>query len=723
LFLIILGGLLPLAVAYSLGKLCFRGAPDVIAFGAGAAIESLIVFLMLAAGVATTPAFLMLAVAGLAPLVWLRPRIRIAAPAGWPVLIFAAYGALYLIHALAPEIQPDGVTYHLGQVAEYARLGRFPDHVDFFEVLPQGMEMLFLFAFSIGKHSASKLVEFGFLLATVPLIIGLGRRMQLPDPISNAAAAFYFCAPAVGVTGTSTYNDAALVFFTLAALLALLIEEPLLAGLLAGFCYAIKMNGLLVPLLAGVYLVGRQASKRVANQLQVANLPHTVRPLLVMSAGALLSIAPWMIRNAVVAGNPLAPLGNSLFPNPYFHLAMEQNLAHAWRYYDGFRLRDAPWELAVGYKLQGTFGPMFLLLPLGLLALRKPIGRWVWLAGMLLAIPWLSNAGARFLMPSLPFFALALSLSLDMLAPPVLWVCLAIHAVTCWPAVAAMYQTPYAWRLQGIPWRAALRLESEHDYLARSLGDYNLVDLVNNETRPQETTFVLLSVNNAYIERPIVDWWESAAADRIVDTLEVASFYADVPFYDLRAQWPAQILQGLRFRLNTPHPGEWDLNEIQLYSEADRIHDSPQWVLGAWPNPWEAPLAFDGNFASRWRTWEPMRPGMFVEVRFDHPQRLTSGALASHSPVYNVPVEFYGLDLNGKWTLLSAHPERTLRAKQDLRRAAVRYLKRSGIDYILAPDSVSGLWQLGKILVEQQREWGLEDVGQRGPVHLLRIQR
>ncbi len=711
--LILLGGLLPLAVAYSLGKLCFRGAPDVIALGAGAAIESLVVFLMLTAGIATTPAFVALAVLGLAPLIWLRPRIRIAAPAGWPVLgfavIWAAYGALYLIHALAPEVQPDGVTYHLGQVAEYARLGRFPDRVDFFEMLPQGMEMLFLFAFAIGKHSAAKLVHFGFLLATVPLIVELGRRIRLPDLLSSAAAAFYFCAPVVGVTGTSTYNDAALVFFTLAALLALLLEDPLLAGLLSGFCYAIKMNGLLVPALAGAYLLFTRRGR-------------SVKPLLAMSAAALLSIAPWMIRNTLVAGSPVAPLGNAFFPTPYFHLTMEQNLAQAWRYYDGFRFRDAPWELAVGYKLQGTFGPMFLLLPLGLLALRKQIGRWTWLAGALLAIPWFSNAGARFLMPSLPFFALALALSLDMLARPVLWICLAAHAVTCWPAVAAMYQTPYAWRLQGIPWRAALRLEPEHDYLARAFPDFGLVDLVNNQTRPQETTFAMLSVYNAYIDRPIVDWWESAAADRIMDTLRLASFYADVPFFDLRAQWPAQTLQGLRFRLNTPHPGEWDLNEIQLYLETDRIHDSPQWVLGAWPNPWEMPLAFDDNFATRWRTWEPMRPGMFLEVRFDHPQRLTSATLASHSPVYNVPVEFYGLGLDGRWMLLSANPERTLRAKQDLRRAATRYLKRSGIDYILAPVAESGVWQLGKILVEQPREWGLEDVGQAGPIHLLRIQ-
>jgi len=165
------------------------------------------------------------------------------------------------------------------------------------------------------------------------------------------------------------------------------------------------------------------------------------------------------------------------------------------------------------------------------------------------------------------------------------------------------------------------------------------------------------------------------------------------------------------------------LTEVRLYTGGDRIYNSPQWLLTSWPNRWEDPLAFDDNFASSWRTWEPMRPGMFLEVRFDHPQRLTSATVASHSPVYNVPVEFYGLGTNNKWKLLSDHPERVLRPKQDLRRSAMRFLKHNGIDYILAPVSTTGLWQIGKILVEQQREWGLEEVGQSEVVHLLRIER
>src|SRR5258708_6654791 len=230
------------------------------------------------------------------------------------------------------------------------------------------------------------------------------------------------------------------------------------------------MNGILVPLLAAAFV----ASAR------------RLRPLLALAATALLAIAPWMIRNAMVAGNPVSPLGNAIFPTQYFHLPMEQALVAGWRHYPGVSLATAPRELTVGSKLQGTFGPVFLLLPIVLLALRCTLGRWIWLAAALLAIPWLSNEGARFLMPSLPFFALALAISLDRLAPALLWGCLAIHAVTCWPAVAATWQGPEAWRLRQLPWRAALRLESEHDYLSRFMGESSLVDLLRQKTGPAE---------------------------------------------------------------------------------------------------------------------------------------------------------------------------------------------------------------------------------------------
>ena len=136
-----------------------------------------------------------------------------------------AYGVWYLVNALAPETIADGITYHLGLPSEYLRLGGFPDHITFYDVVPQGMEMLYTVAFAFGRHAAAKLVEFTFFVATVPLIFRLGRRLGATDLACLVAAVFYFCAPVAGITGSSSYNDAAGVFFLLAAFYLLLLAD------------------------------------------------------------------------------------------------------------------------------------------------------------------------------------------------------------------------------------------------------------------------------------------------------------------------------------------------------------------------------------------------------------------------------------------------------------------------------------------------------------------
>ena len=90
-------------------------------------------------------------------------------------------------------------------------------------MLAQGFEMLFVPAFAFGRHSAARLVHCAFLLATVPLILRIGRRLELPEGVVLAAAVLYFCAPMTGITGTSAYTDAGGVFFTLATFYVLLV--------------------------------------------------------------------------------------------------------------------------------------------------------------------------------------------------------------------------------------------------------------------------------------------------------------------------------------------------------------------------------------------------------------------------------------------------------------------------------------------------------------------
>ncbi|HMC63005.1 MAG TPA: glycosyltransferase family 39 protein, partial [Candidatus Solibacter sp.] len=277
---IFFGAAFTLGTAYALGAVLLRKtpAPPEIALGLGAVAESFLVFLCLLLNVGQWAVYLGIGLAAAAAAllrfrrVALRDPVKTPLGKGWIAAgtIFGAYGVWYFVNALAPETTPDGVTYHLGLPYEYVRLGGFPDHIAFFGMLPQGMEMLYTVAFTFGRHAAAKLVEFGFFVATLPLIFRIGRRLGAPDRAGLVAAIFYFCAPVVGLTGASSYNDAAGVFFMLAAFYLLLVWRDTRdarylapAGLLAGFCYAIKLPGAMAAA-AAVLFVLAQRNRRAA---------------------------------------------------------------------------------------------------------------------------------------------------------------------------------------------------------------------------------------------------------------------------------------------------------------------------------------------------------------------------------------------------------------------------------------------------------------------------
>jgi hypothetical protein len=710
----IFGAALTLTTAYSLGALLMRrrAAPPEILLAIGATAESVLVFLLLTLHLAHWGVFLGLAaIAILAAWRWRgTPSVRemIGIPrAAW--VIFVPYGAWYLVNALAPESIADGITYHLGLPNEYLRLGGFPDHITFYDVVPQGMEMLYTFAFAFGRHAAAKLVEFTFFLATIPLIFRVGRRLGANDLACLVAAVFYFCAPVAGITGSSSYNDAAGVFFLFAAFYLLLLGDHrylLPAGVLAGFCYAIKLPGLAV--VAGVVVFVAAAKRRW-------------KPALVVAAGAALMMAPWMVRAAALTGNPVAPLMNRVFPNRHFHIATEQELAANLRSLGDVRPAQVPWELAFGDHLTGTFGPLLFALPIGLLALRRQDGfrgRLVWAAVLLLALPWLTNTGARFLMPAVALAAIALGVALPR---PAAWVAIGLQAIFCWPHVLDAWETRYSFRLHEFPLGAAVGAESEADYCKRRFEEYNVAQMIQKATPGDARILALVNVANAYLDREVAVSWQSAEADQLLDTLRLAGLYDKSPTFDWKTVWPEQVLRAIRFRMPSGYKGEWDISEVQLFSGEDRLFNSPQWTIGGWPNRWEGPLAFDGNLATRWRTWETVRAGMYLNLELDHPQRLTAAVLVSHTPALNTQLEVYGSDEKDRWHLLSNAPQAIKRPPHDIRLEAARAVRRAGYRYLLVPTGKGGNAPIGNVIIDREAEWGMESAGDAGRFHLFRI--
>ncbi|MCC6539434.1 MAG: hypothetical protein IT162_17920 [Bryobacterales bacterium] len=668
--------------------------PRTAAFALGAAILSQILLALLWVGWATAP------VAALLTLGALGVFLFRALP-GWrphySSLVFVPLGVLYLIHALAPETASDALAYHLGLVNEWQRTASLARRDwGLFDVIPHGLEMLFLGAASFGGFSAAKLVHFAFYAATVPLLLEAGRRLRID---ARPAALLYFATPVAAAAGTAAYNDAAVAFYALVTWLLLEDGEDTWAGLSAGFCYAIKLSGGVITLLAGAYLLRRRAWRGLA------------------LAAAMM--APWLWHSyQATDGNPVAPMLASLFPSAAIH----PGIIGGWTEF--VRSYGVPWSerwrevTLIGERTQGLLGPAFLLSPL---ALFVPRLRW-WALAALSA--WVLNAGTRFLIPAAVFIVLALAARLP---GRVMWLLAAMQVVLCWPAVLALWTPAAAWRLPAAPpWRAALRLEPEADYLRRLTPAYAVTEMVNRHVRPGERMLDFAATPRAWLHGAVaIDTWQYAAGVRATDALLLAASDVSPRLYRLRGTWPARRLTSLRIELLAepqPRADPWSIQEVQLLRGGAAVFPSQAWMLEAAPNPWDAPLAFDRNPVSAWRTRTPRSTGG-VSLEVAGELTVDGIELLLRRDEAGPGVRVTGVDAAapGLRIVLASRLEPAPATALNLRPAARRYLRREGFRWILTATGSAGIERLGSTLVNEASDWGLTPVDRSGGVSLLRL--
>ncbi len=667
--------------AWSLGRACLRAPmPWPLQLAAGSALLSVAVFLLLLAGIAKPAAFVLLAVACLAAG---RVGKLSLALGGWWTAGALPFFIWYLITALAPEIQPDSLNYHLKIAIEARSHGGFPSGLSFFDLVPQGLETLFAMAYSIGRDPGAKLLSLLYLVATVPLMVHAGALLGLPAAACRAAGLFYFVTPVVGIAGSCTYSDTALAFFSVALFCLLLESKAWAAGLCAGFCYAIKFTGGVAAAAALVVLAARR------------RWPETGQFL----AAVALVAGPWLVRNAWLTGNPFAPLMNRIFPNPFFHVETEQKLSAFLRSY-GVSWTDIPFDLAIsGGPLQGLLGPAWLLAPIALIALKHRAGRLLWAAAAVCLMPWFLNLGARFTIPALPFLALALFTAIPLRAAPILFL---LHAAACLPVASDRYAAPDGWRLREFPWRVAFGLESREDYRKRVSLEHNLALLVRHHTGAGDRILDLADAPAAITGRHLINNWQSALGDRLLRSVINSSVSERWPLYEWKAAAPAVAVRGVRIVLKEPAVEPWNVHEIRLGG----TNVSGRWMAAASGYVEEAPLAADGNLTTFWSPWDRSPAGTAIEfappapVSFDQ-VRVVTGQL-----------EALGVEvLTDSWKPLEVSGPAPL-AKLNLRPEAMRAVKKERIGYLLArKGNNDAMGQLGIALSEAPRNWGLTPLG------------
>ena len=630
----------------------------------------------------------------------------------WKIAFWVAYltfGVYYLCAAMSPEVSPDGVGYHVGLITRYFdRHGLFPMRTDMYANLSAGTEMLFLFAYAFGRHSAAAVVHLLFLLVMPFGMYAYARRMG--QPLAGLAAGLlFYAAPVVGKDGASAYNDvstAASIFGCYYALQIWRRERSAVlvpAGLLAGFAFASKYTAFPVILyaLGFVLLAAWRGRKGVA------------RPVATICMLVLIQAAPWMIKNVDYVANPVHPFLSRLFPNPYYPQRLEQDYIGYLAHMNDIGYARIPWEVTVGGRLTGILGPVFLLAPLALLSLRSSMGRQLLPAFAVMFLPYFGNIGTRFLISSLPFLALAMAAALAS-NPRILMATTALHLILSWPNLIPYWAPPNQWRLEAFEWRAALRLAPEEKYLAEHLADYRAGLMLDRLAPANQLIYAPSAAQLSYHHRLFAG---SGLQDRVLNLL-VTGYVPDLAVIRKRRYTFAPLrTRSIRLVLEGRQDPPWRIREVRFLQGADELPSQPQWHIEASDNPWEIQLAFDNSAVSEWVSSRRASPGQWVRMDFGSPIELT-GVIVEQRPDQQWLRQRLEAMVDGKMMPIPVQETAVDEALgPGLRRKVAAEIKAAGIQWLLLRDGDYG----GEDLRRRAPYWGAVEAGNVDGYYLWRL--
>ena len=280
---------------------------------------------------------------------------------------------LTLLSALAPVTSWDAGVAHLALPSDYARA----DRIGFLEgnvysAYPHLMHSLFAYVFSESGETPAALTSWLFGLLACLSVYCLGRRADGRETGLIAAAIFATSPIFFSQAGTVSI-DVAFAGIAAAALVCVFawhdeqrIRWILLAGFLVGSACGVRHTGYLVAVL-------------IATGLLLLPGRGRFRATAIFAGTALLAAGPWLLRSAIVVGNPVYPFLRGVFGSE--------------------RLPDVQTTALLGHEsIQGTGLLDFLMFPVTIVMRPELYDGWSASPGALLLLlgpPGLIIGGAR----------------------------------------------------------------------------------------------------------------------------------------------------------------------------------------------------------------------------------------------------------------------------------------------------------------------------------------
>jgi hypothetical protein len=439
-------------------------------------------------------------------------RVELIAPA-----LIVALAALVSLAAL-PTLSPfyDQFNYHLAFPFHWLRAGHIVVHPRHsYSFLPANMGLLFTYALATVGAWAGQAVHWWMgALATLAAAV-LARR--LAGPRAGAwGAALFAATPSVIMMSSWAAADLATAAFGLAGWLMIVSDAPrshgrepsawwVLAGAFAGLasgCKILALATVALPLFLGLVL-------------SVPGWPRggRWRRVALWGAGATLALAPWLVRNLTLTGNPLYPFLNRVIP-PRVLIASEGRdtveAAGMVARFPAHRLSQAE-RLTLGtfnpQGFAGSIGPVFVALaPLALWAAlgwrrrRAP----TLLAGAVLSIAgwWIAPQLGRYLAPALGLLAVLCAVGWSRVVatmPRVVsgWLTVLLAGVLVWNV-----QTAFAGTLDRIACTFGWR--SEENLLREQVSYWSVITFVNNELPSHARLLLVAESRSLFLDRDLV---------------------------------------------------------------------------------------------------------------------------------------------------------------------------------------------------------------------------
>ena len=270
-------------------------------------------------------------------------------------LVVCLFIALLIIapQSFLPDVSYDVVEYHLGGISEFIKAGSIHRiEGNFYAGLPFLNEMLFgagLLLEGGANGGSPKLITLGFLILSCFTLYALTGHATQSRCLRLGACLLFIMHPLIMRIAIVSKNDMGVTAFVLLSLLCWAEWRKtsrttfgVLMGIFAGAAVACKFTALGVYVIPAILFLVPLAM----NAAEESKLKKIVQNQVLVGGCALIVFLPWMIKAAVLYGNPLFPLLSNLLPSEAF--SAEQYNFYSKHLGAASLLSQGFWQAAVG---------------------------------------------------------------------------------------------------------------------------------------------------------------------------------------------------------------------------------------------------------------------------------------------------------------------------------------------------------------------------------------